>query len=162
MLAPSTLEATLAPVWMTLIARGRIGWVASAQIITALGNIGLSLFLALGLGLGLLGFALGNTTALLAKNLLLHPILKREDFGIPTVPKLLTGFPRAIAGTAPGLLLLYALRPLYDDGLASVIVAGLLGGAVCLTGSILLAIGPAEIRRLLDKARGRNRTSGDR
>jgi len=162
MLVPSTLEATLAPVWMMLIARGRIGWVASAQIITAFGNIGLSLFLALGLGLGLLGFALGNTTALLAKNLLLYPILAREDFGIPTVPQLLVRFPRAIVGTAPGLVLLYALRPLYDGGLVSVIAAGLLGGAVCLTGSVLLAIGPAEIRHLIDKARGRNRTGSER
>lgn len=161
MLAPSTLEATLAPVWMSLTARGRIGWVASAQIITAVGNIGLSLFLALGLKLELLGFALGNTTALLAKNLLLYPILKREDFGIPNVSQLLARFPRAIVGAAPGLVLLYVARPIIDGGLAQVIVAGLLGGAICLAGAVLTAIGPAELRMLIQKARGRNRVTGE-
>ena len=51
-------------------------------------------------------------------------------------------------GTAPGLLLLWLARPLYGGSLAAVIIAGLAGGAICLAGSLLAAVRPAELRRL--------------
>jgi O-antigen/teichoic acid export membrane protein len=149
MLAPSTLEAALMPVWMALIARGKIGWIAAGDIVVALGNVGLSLLLALGFHLGLLGFALGNTAALLAKNLLLRPLASRKDPGFPAAREFLAPLPRALLGGAPALVLLYLLRGVYDGGLAQVIAAGLIGGALCLIGSSLAAIGPSEIRYLV-------------
>jgi Na+-driven multidrug efflux pump len=148
MLAPSTLEAALMPVWMALIARGRIGWIAIGDIVVAFGNVGLSLLLALVFHLGLLGFALGNTAALLAKNLLLRPLASKKEPGFPSVREFLAPLPRALLGGAPALLLLYVLRGVYGGGLAQVIIAGAIGGALCLAGSALAAIGPTEIRYL--------------
>ncbi|MFN8548685.1 MAG: oligosaccharide flippase family protein, partial [Candidatus Eisenbacteria bacterium] len=46
-LAPLTLDIALAPVWMALNARGRIGWIASGDIIVSVGNVAISLVLAL-------------------------------------------------------------------------------------------------------------------
>jgi O-antigen/teichoic acid export membrane protein len=149
MLAPSTLDASLTPVWMALMARGRIGWIATGEIITAVGNVALSLFLALTCGLGLLGFALGNTAALLAKNLILRPLASRRDPMMPSLGEFLRPLPRAFLGSAPGLLALFLLRNVYGGGLVQVIVAGVIGFVVCLVGSSLLAVGRSEIRALI-------------
>jgi O-antigen/teichoic acid export membrane protein len=149
MLAPSTLEAALMPVWMALIARGKIGWIATGDIIVAIGNVGLSLLLALVFHLGLLGFALGNTAALLAKNLLLRPLASRKDPNFPKVREFLGPLPKALLGGAPALVLLYLLRGLYGGGLIQVIVAGAIGGALCLAGSSLAAVGPQGIRYVM-------------
>lgn len=152
MLAPGTLEASLAPVWMALIARGRIGRIAAGDIIAAVGNVGISLLLALPLHLGLLGFALGNTLALLAKNILLRPLVGRREPSFPSLGELLAPIPRAVAGALPGLLLLYLLRGVYGGSLAGVLVAGLLGGAVCLAGAAWSTLGISGIRSLLRMA----------
>lgn len=150
MLAPSTLEAALMPVWMALIARGKIGWIALGDIIVAVGNVGLSLLLALVFHLGLLGFALGNTAALLAKNLLLRPLASRKDPSFPSAREFLAPLPRALMGGAPALILLYLLRGVYGGGLAQVIAAGFIGGALCLAGSALTTIGPSGIRSVVE------------
>ncbi len=149
MLAPATLEAALAPVWMALIAKGRIGWIATGDIIVAVGNVAISLLLALVFHMGLLGFALGNTIALLAKNLLLRPLAGRKDPSMPPAGEFLRPLPRALAGGAPALVLLYLLRGVYGGGLAQVIIAGFFGGALCLAGSALATIGPNGIRRIV-------------
>ncbi len=149
MLAPSTLEAALMPVWMALMARGRIGWIAVGDIIVAICNVGLSLLLALGFHMGLLGFALGNTAALLAKNLLLRPLASSKDPGFPSAREYLAPLPRALLGGAPALVLLYLMRGVYGGGLAQVIAAGAIGGILCLAGSSLAAVGPEGIRHLV-------------
>jgi hypothetical protein len=40
------------------------------------------------------------------------------------------------------------LRPVYQGSLASVMIAGVLGGILALAGSVYLSLGAAEIRRL--------------
>lgn len=154
MMAPLTIEIALAPIWMGLLAKGRIAWLATADIVVAVGNVCLSLFLGLGLGMGLLGFALGNTAALLAKHLLLRPILARRDPGMPGLLRCLRPLPFALLGGAPGLLLLWFLRPVYETSLISVVLAGGLGGALSLAGSTALAVGPKGIRELWERVRG--------
>jgi O-antigen/teichoic acid export membrane protein len=148
MLAPAALDGALAPVWMALLARGRIGWIATADIVVAVGNVAISLLLARVFHLGLLGFALGNTIATLAKNLLLRPLMGRKESAMPSMRASLSPLPWALLGTAPGLLLLWVARPLYSGTLAGVIVAGLAGGAISLAGSLLTAVRLAELRKL--------------
>ena len=144
-------EIAFAPVWMALLARGRIGWIAAGDLVVAVGNVLFSLVLALGLHLGLLGFALGNTAALLAKNLLLRPIAGRRDGTLPPMSIYLRTLGRALAGAAPGLLLLYLARPLYGAHMATVIVAAAAAAALCLAGSLYLSVGPAAIRQMVTR-----------
>jgi O-antigen/teichoic acid export membrane protein len=147
-LAPLVLEIGLAPVWTVLAGRGHIGWVSAGDLVVALGNVGVSILLAVTFHLGILGFALGNTIALLAKNLLLRPIAGRRISALPPMGKLFLLMGRAIAGGAPALVLLYFTRPLYGGSLLWVIMAGVAGGALCLAGSALAAIGRVEILEL--------------
>lgn len=148
MLAPAALDGALAPLWMALLARGRIGWIATSDILVAVGNVAISLLLAQVFHLGLLGFALGNTIATLAKNLLLRPLMGRRDPSMPSMRSTLSPLPWALLGTAPGLILLWLARPWFGGSLAGVIVAGFAGGAVCLAGSLLAAVRVAELRKL--------------
>jgi O-antigen/teichoic acid export membrane protein len=150
MMVPLTLEVAMAPVWMALTARGRIGLVAVGSLFVAVGNVGLSLLLALGFHMGLLGFALGNTVALLAKNGLLPLALRRHpDPGVPPMGGVLKPFPRAILGGLPGLALLYLMRPACAGHLGMIIVAGMIGGVLCLAGSSFAALGLPGLRRLM-------------
>ena len=148
MLVPTLISITLEPVWMTLVARGKIGWIALGDIIVAVANPILSLVLALHFHLGLLGFALGNTAALLAKNLLLRPLLNRAETALPSLRATLLTLPVALAGGAPALLLLYFLKPLYAHSLAAIVGAGMAGGLLCLAGSLLTAVGWRDTRGL--------------
>jgi O-antigen/teichoic acid export membrane protein len=148
MLAPTLIAITLEPIWMTLIARGKIGWIALSDITVAVANPVLSLILALHFHLGLLGFALGNTAALLAKNLLLRPLLNRSETALPSLRATLLTLPVALAGGAPALVLLYFLKPFYSQSLASVLIAGLAGGLLCLAGSLLTAVGWRDVRAM--------------
>lgn len=148
MLVPAAIEGALAPLWMALLARGRIGWIAAADIIGAVANVLISLFLALVLKLGLLGFALGNTCAYLGKNLLLRPIVVRKDGTLPPMSEILKPLLKALAGASPGLLLLFLARPWIGGSLPAVIAAGLAGAALSVTGSLLLAVGRRELARL--------------
>lgn len=156
MLAPASLTITLAPVWAALVGRGRIGWVAVGDLIVALLNVGISLLLALAAGLGLLGFALGNTIALLAKNLLLIPLAAGREETIPATRDLLLPLPRALLGGLPGLVLLWALRGWYGTGLLPVVAAGLAGGGIVLVGSAAAAVGRREAGLLLRALRARS------
>jgi hypothetical protein len=157
MLAPTMVVITLEPVWMAMVARGRIGWLAVGDIIVAVANPILSLILALHFHLGLLGFALGNTAALLAKNLLLRPLLGRSEEALPSFGRTLLTLPVALAGGAPALVLLYVLKPYYSGSLASVVGAGMAGGALCLAGSLLTAVGWRDSRRIVASLRSRRR-----
>jgi O-antigen/teichoic acid export membrane protein len=148
MLAPAVVEGALSPVFMALTARGRIGWVATADIGVAVSNVAVSLILALGFHLGILGFALGNSFALVTKNLVMVVLARRRDPTFPSAGEVYRTMPRAMLGAAPGLALLGLLRPLYGGSLPGVMAAGMLGGALALTGSLLVALGPAEIGRL--------------
>jgi hypothetical protein len=138
---------------MALRARGQIGSLAIGELVVAVGNVIVSLILALGFKLGLLGFALGNTAALLAKSVILFQVMGRsQDASLPSAPSLLRALPRALAGGAPALVLLYFARPIIAGGMAQVIVAGALGGALCLAGAALATMGPAGIRALVQIA----------
>lgn len=150
MLAPASLTISLAPVWAALVGRGRIGWVAVGELVVAVLNVGVSLLLAIVFRLELLGFALGNTFAMLAKNLILIPMAAGHEQIVPSTRDLLLPLPRALAGGAPGLIALFLLRDLYGVGLLSVVVAGVLGGIVALTGSALTTLGRREIKALLE------------
>jgi len=150
MLAPLVLEAGVAPVWMALQARGRIGLLTAVQVPVALGNVALSLVLALGMGLGPLGFALGNTAALIAKNVaLLVWLARRPDPAIPPAGQLLAPLATSLLGALPGLAALYFARPLYTHGLVQVMVAGALGGALALAGAALATLRVDGVRRLI-------------
>lgn len=160
MLVPTTISITLAPVWMALVARGKIGWIAVSDIIVAVANPILSLVLALHFHLGLLGFALGNTAALLAKNLLLRPLLNRSETALPPMGATLLTLPVALAGGAPALLLLYFLKPFYSQSLSSVLIAGMAGGLLCLAGSLLTTVGWRDTRGLAAALMTRLRSGG--
>jgi hypothetical protein len=162
LLAPLTLEISLAPIWTVLLARGRIGWIATADAALAVGNIAVSLVLAVAFGMGLMGFALGNTIALLAKNLILRPLIVRKEPGLPSMGTVFVYLGRAIAGSAPGLLLLWAARRFIGGSLASVLIASLAAGVLCLAGSLALTIGYKGLRELARTARaGRRLRSND-
>ena len=148
MLVPTVIGITLEPFWMTLVARGRIGLIALSDISVAVANPILSLVLALHFHLGLLGFALGNTAALLAKNLLLRPLLNRDETALPPMGTALLTLPVALAGGAPALLLLYFLKPFYSHSLVTILAAGVAGGLLCLAGSLLTAVGWRDTRGL--------------
>jgi Na+-driven multidrug efflux pump len=157
MLVPLILEASLMPVWMALLARGRIGWIATGDIIVAVGNVGISLLLAVVFKLGLLGFALGNTLALLAKNLLLRPIAARRDPSFPPTVEFLRYLPKALLGGAPALIALYFMRGVIGGSLLTVIAGGVVGGGLCLAGSLLASVGRTQLRLLLRTALGLRR-----
>lgn len=150
MLAPMVFDGALVPVWMSLVARGRIGWVASADILVAVGNVVLSLVLALGFGLGLLGFALGNTIAILSRNLLLRPLMTRRDPATPPFRLVLRPLLLSSLGAAPGLGLLWLTRPLYEASLLTIFAAALVGGGISLVGSSLASLGGSGTRRVLE------------
>ena len=158
-LAPLVLEIALAPVWTVLQGRGHIGWVSAGDLVVALGNVAVSLVLAVPLHLGILGFALGNTIALLAKNLLLRPLAGRRNTALPPMSKLFLLMGRAIVGGVPALALLFVTRGLYGGSLFGVLTAGAIGGALCLAGAAYAAIGRADLRELMQTlpraARGR-------
>jgi len=159
MLVPMLISTTLEPVWMALVARGKIGWIALSDIIVAVANPVLSLVLALHFHLGLLGFALGNTAALLAKNLLLRPLLNRSETALPPLGATLLTLPAALAGGAPALLLLYFLKPLYAHSLLAIVGAGMAGGLLCLAGSLLTAVGWRDTRGLVAALAARLRSA---
>jgi O-antigen/teichoic acid export membrane protein len=152
-LAPMVLDISLSPVWTVLAGRGRIGWVSAGDMIVAVGNVVLSLVLALSLGLGLLGFALGNTAALLAKNLLLRPLAGRREPALPPMRSLFALMLRALLGGTPALALLLLTRRWYGGSLAAVLLAAGSGSVLCLIGSSLAAIGPKGLRKLAQSLR---------
>ena len=159
MLIPLLIGMPLEPMWMAMMARGKIGWIAFGDVIAAVLNPVISLVLALQFGLGPLGFALGNTIAMLAKNLLLRPLMNRGEQSLPPTGQALAVLPVGLAGGAPALLLLWFLKPWYGGSLATVLAAGLVGGMVCLAGTMLAVVGVAETRKLADSflARARRR-----
>jgi O-antigen/teichoic acid export membrane protein len=148
MLAPAALDGALSPTWMALLARGRIGWIASGELVVAFGNVGISLLLAFVFKMGPLGFALGNTLAMLSKNLILRPLIVRRDETMPSMRTCLRPLPLAMLGTLPVLILLWLLRPVYGGTLAGVVTAGLIGGLLAVSGSLLLTVGRSEIGKL--------------
>jgi len=162
MLVPTLITITLEPIWITLVARGKIGWIALSDIIVAVANPVLSLVLALHFQLGLLGFALGNTAAMLAKNLLLRPLLNRAETALPPLGATLLTLPVALAGGAPALLLLYFLKPLYAHSLPAIVGAGVAGGLLCLAGSLLTAVGWRDTRGLAAALAARLRSADSR
>lgn len=157
-LAPTTVEVALAPVWMALIARGQIKWIAGGDVTVAIGNVVLGLVLAIGLGLGPLGFALGGGIALLVRDLLLRPLAARWDGGLPRGRLLFAPLGKSLVGGAPALAALYVLRGAYDASLGAVLVAGCVGGILCLSGSALAAIGPTELRSIWQLILSRSRS----
>lgn len=157
MLLPTVVVVTMEPVWMAMVARGRIGGIAIGDISVAVANPILSLILALPLKMGLLGFALGNAVAMLLKNLLLRPLLGRGEEGIPSLWATFRTLPAALLGGAPALIALWLLRPLYSGSLQAVLLAGFLGGLVCLAGSLLTAVGWKDTRGLVLALTGRLR-----
>ncbi len=159
MLLPLLVGIPLEPLWVGMMARGRIGWIAVGDVIAAVINPFLSLLLALKFGLGPLGFALGNTVAILMKNLLLRPLMNRGEEALPPLGRTMLVLPVALAGGAPALGLLYVLKPFYSHSLVTIVAAGAIGGALCLLGASLTAVGWQDSRRiagaLLARVRGR-------
>lgn len=149
MLLPMLVGIPLEPMWMAMMARGKIGWIAFGDVIAAVLNPIVSLVFALKFGLGPLGFALGNTLAILAKNLLLRPLMNRGEEALPPMRQALAVLPPALAGGAPALLLLWFARPWYSGSLAAVLAAGVAGGVLCLAGSTLATVGVADTRAIV-------------
>lgn len=150
MLIPLLIGMPLEPTWMAMMARGQIGRIAVGDVAAALTKPAIGLVLALPLGMGPMGFALGNAAAILFKNLLLRPLLNRGEAAMPPIGKSLAALLPAVAGGAPALALLYFAKPWYSQSLATVLGAGVVGGALCLAGSTLAAVGWRDTRSLLD------------
>ncbi len=148
MLLPTAVVVTMEPVWMAMVARGRIGGIAIGDICVAVANPILSLIMALPMHMGLLGFALGNAIAMLLKNLLLRPLIGRGEEGIPSLWATFRTLPAALLGGAPALIVLWLLRPFYSGSLQAVLLAGFLGGMLCLAGTLLTAVGWRDTRSL--------------
>jgi O-antigen/teichoic acid export membrane protein len=159
MLLPMFLGVPLEPMWVALQARGRIGWIAAGDVVAAVLNPFLSLLLALKFGWGLLGFALGNTIAILLKNMLLRPIMNRGETAMPSLWRTMAVLPPAMLGGAPGLVLLWFTKPFYSHSLYSVIAAGAVGAVLSFAGATLATVGWEDTRRigtsLLARVRGR-------
>lgn len=149
MLLPMLVGIPLEPMWMAMMARGKIGWIAFGDVIAAVLNPIVSLVFALKFGLGPLGFALGNTLAILAKNLLLRPLMNRGEEALPPMRQVLAVLPPALAGGAPALLLLWYTKPWYGGSLATVMAAGVAGGALCLVGTTLATVGVDDTRKIV-------------
>ncbi len=160
MMLPTVVVVTMEPVWMAMVARGRIGRIAIGDISVAVANPILSLILALPLGMGLMGFALGNAAAMLLKNLLLRPLLGRGEEGIPSLWATFRTLPAALLGGAPALVVLWLLRPVYGGSLRGVLLAGFLGVTGCLAGALLTAVGWRDTRGLMLALAGRLRGNG--
>lgn len=160
MLLPTLVTVAMDPVWVAMVARGRIGRIAIGDISVAVANPVLSLILALPLGLGLMGFALGNAAAMLFKNLLLRPLLGHGEEGMPSLWSTFLTLPWALLGGAPALVVLWLLRPAYSGSLQAVLLAGFLGGLLCLAGSLSTAVGWRDTRRLVAALAGRLRGDG--
>lgn len=156
-LLPMLVGMPLEPTWMAMMARGQIGRIAAGDVIAAVTKPAIGLALALPLGLGPMGFALGHAAAVLLKNLLLRPLLNRGDSTIPSIRGSLASLAPALAGGAPALALLWFAKPWYGHSLAAVLAAGVAGGALCLAGSTLAAVGWAETRGLAGSLLGRLR-----
>jgi O-antigen/teichoic acid export membrane protein len=164
MVAPLTLDMALDPVWSVLLARGRIGWVSSGELVLAIGNLGIGLLLALPFKLGILGFALGNSIALLARNFLLRPFILRGESGVPPTGLLFLQISRALMGGAPALVLLFFARRWIGGSFVTVVVSGMAAGVLGLIGSSLAAVGPRRLRvllRALVSGSGREAGSGE-
>ncbi len=163
MLLPMLVGLPLEPLWVGMMARGRIGWIAVGDVIAAVINPFLSMFLALkfgpnhawGVGMGPIGFALGNTVAILMKNLLLRPLMNRGEEALPSISRTMSVLPMALLGGAPGLALLWFAKPWYDHTLTTVVVAGFVGGVLCLAGCVLTTVGLEDTRRIFASLRGR-------
>lgn len=149
MLLPMLVGIPLEPMWMAMMARGKIGWIAFGDVIAAVMNPILSLVLALNFRMGPLGFALGNTVAMLLRNLLLRPLMNRGEPALPSMRATLAILPVALAGGAPALALLWFLKPWYGGTLPGVLAAGAVGGLLCLAGSTLAAVGLEDTRNIL-------------
>lgn len=147
-LLPLTLDIALAPIWIVLSAHGRIGWVAGAELFLAVARMALGVALALGAGMGVLGFATGSAIALLVRALILRTFTVSRFSWLPPGTAMLVRVGKALLGGAPGLLLLAATRDLYGHSMATLIVAGGIGAALTAAGSALLVLGRTEIRRL--------------
>jgi len=152
MLGAATIETAFSPVWAAMMGRGRVGWIAGGDLLVAVGNVIFSLILGVVLGFGLLGFALGNALALLAKNLLLRPMVARRETALPPASQFMRPLVRALAGGAPGLLLLFFTRPYYSGSLLTVVLAALAGGVLVLFGSAWASIGRQGFRTLRAEA----------
>lgn len=150
MLVPLLVGIPLEPIWMSMMARGQIGRIAVGDVVAAVTKPAIGLLLALPLGLGPMGFALGSSAAILLKSLLLRPLLNRDDAARPSMRRSLAALGPALLGGAPTLALLHFAKPWYSGSLASVLAAGVVGGALCLAGSTLAAVGWRDARRLLD------------
>lgn len=158
MLLPMLAVMPLEPLWIGMQARGRIGWIAVGDVIAAVINPFLSLLLALKFGMGPLGFALGNTIALLLKNLLLRPIISRGETSMPPIGRTMLALPAALAGGAPALALLYFARPYISQSLATIVAAGAIAGLLSLIGALITAVGWKESRYIVDSLLARVRS----
>jgi O-antigen/teichoic acid export membrane protein len=147
-LAPTTLAIAVAPVAAALYGRGRIARLAAGDLTLSVGGLAVGCLLAWGAGWGLFGFAVGVGGSILAKSAALIPLTARRSGVLLRTRYVWNPLGRALAGGAPGLLILFLLRDLYGGSLAGVMAAGLAGGIATLVGSTAATVGIREIRNL--------------
>ncbi len=163
MLLPMLAGLPLEPLWVGMMARGRIGWIAVGDVIAAVINPFLSMFLALkfgpdhawGLGMGPIGFALGNTVAILMKNLLLRPLMNRGEEAMPSLRRTMAVLPMALLGGTPALALLWFTKPWYGHSLPTIVAAAFVGGVLCLAGCVVTAVGLKDTNLIIGSLRSR-------
>jgi len=73
MVLPLVINLSVMPAFTMFTAMGRVRLVAIVTLGAAVANIGLSIWLAVGVGLGILGIALGSSICLVAKNAVFTP-----------------------------------------------------------------------------------------
>jgi hypothetical protein len=121
MLVPLTFDVAASPVWMALYARGRIGAIVSLIVPISIGNVTLSLILAVWLKMGPLGFAIGQWSGHDRAHVAVLAMQARHpDPTIPRVRDAMAPLLPAVLGGLPGLALLYFARPLLAGGLPRV------------------------------------------
>lgn len=101
MVLPLVMNLAVMPAFTMFTAMGRVRVVALVTLGAALANIGLSIWLAVGLNLGILGIAIGSSACLLAKNAAFTPWYMCRLCGSP-LKSFYRLFPGPIAACLPG------------------------------------------------------------
>ncbi len=134
MVLPSVINLSVMPAFPMFTAMGRVRAVALVTLAAALANIALSIWLAIGVGLGILGIALGTTICLSVKNAAFIPWYMSRLCGA-NIKEFYRIFPGPVAACLPGAI--FAVLVQYVVNINSWF-ALILVGSVCLLSYCLI------------------------
>ncbi len=132
---PLVVNLSAMPALLMFRAMGRVRVVALVTLAAAVANIGLSIWLAVGLHLGVLGIALGSSVCLVARNAVFTPWYMCR-LSHASLRKFYRLFPRPIAACLPGATFAILIQYLTDINNWPAII---LVGACCLVSYLPIA-----------------------